>query len=234
MYRKSAVSVLAVLVMLSFALAPFVLSGCGRETPIEPMVEEAAEPQEQTGERLLLSPTSPPQSMGDFKWPFRGSMSPFGIPEGGEYWRMTCGYGCGYHTGTSYHAVDLVRVDGTTSGSMILAPAYGTVTAANWSSSLGWHVRMDHGNGWSSLVAHMNCDPRYFVDVGNVLRQGTLLGITGATGWATGPHIHFVVYRYGNSQPLTNISGWRSITTSLHYNSGNVFVSPPSGRTGCP
>lgn len=178
-----------------------------------------------------------PTSMWNFKWPFSGIYNACGP----EYWKLVNGYGSGYHVGNNYHAVDLARVDGQTTGSKVLAPAYGTVIAAGWSDSWGWYVRMDHGNGWQSLMCHFNCDPRKFVNVSNVLLQGTVVGIAGATGW-TGPerglpaypHIHFVIYRYGVSQPLTGISGYSNISLGSTYSSGNAYVVPPTGRLSCP
>lgn len=178
-----------------------------------------------------------PSSMYDFKWPWAGTYYFYGP----EYWKIISGYGVGYHQGNNYHAVDLVRMDGSTTGRRVLAPARGIVKYARWSSSLGWYVRMDHGNGWESVVAHLNCDPQYFVHEGDDLLQGTIIGNAGATGW-TGPerglpafpHIHFVIYKNGVSQPLTGISGYRSIVVNYQYSSWNIPVSSPTGRTWCP
>lgn len=215
--------------------------GCEKENALlEPMEEsEDLSPGSGPGEAELASPSDWPRSMSDFRWPWKGVYNACAP----EYWKIYegAGYGQGYHLYGNYHAVDLVRTDGTTLGSKVLAPARGTVKYARWSDSWGWYVRMDHRNGWESLVAHLNCDPRYFVNEGNDLLQGTLIGIAGSTGW-TGPerglpafpHVHFVIYKNGNSQALIGISGYSTIQEGITYSSGNAFVSPPLGRTSCP
>lgn len=226
-------------------LVVLLAAGCtNNESPVDPNDPCSCEGEEtqpkQPLPKISGGYSSNPQSMSDFKWPFRGLANACGP----ESWKIVCGYGCGYHvngTYQNYHAVDLARVDGPTTGSMVLAPAYGTIKSAKWSTSCGWMVVMDHGNGWTSELCHLQCDPRYFVSPDNVLLQGTVIGNAGATGW-TGPergrpaypHIHFVIKRNGVSQPLTGISGFASIVSGGVYYSTNPFVLPPSGRTTCP
>ena len=66
--------------------------------------------------------------------------------------------------------------------------AAGTVSFAGEDENLGNYVTVDHGDGWQSLYAH--CGTVY-VKAGDTVRQGQKLALVGATGLATGPHLHF-------------------------------------------
>lgn len=78
-------------------------------------------------------------------------------------------------------------------GSTIVAAASGTViTATNASSGYGTHVMIDHGNGMTTVYAHMIYGS-LAVHVGQHVSGGQPLGKMGATGFATGPHLHFEV-----------------------------------------
>ncbi|MER3448265.1 MAG: peptidase M23, partial [Chloroflexota bacterium] len=50
------------------------------------------------------------------------------------------------------------------------------------------------GNGFRTLYAHLS---RLDVSVGETVEQGQVIGAVGRTGIATGPHLHFEVYRGG-------------------------------------
>jgi hypothetical protein len=75
-------------------------------------------------------------------------------------------------------------------GDLVLASAPGVVTRVEnlGNRSYGRWVRVDHGRGYSSLYAHLRAT---WVRVGQRVDQGTVLGLVGATGSATGPHLHF-------------------------------------------
>ena len=74
------------------------------------------------------------------------------------------------------------------SGDDIGAFAAGTVSFAGEDENLGNYVTVDHGGGWQSLYAH--CGTVY-VKAGNTVQPGQKLALVGATGLATGPHLHF-------------------------------------------
>jgi murein DD-endopeptidase MepM/ murein hydrolase activator NlpD len=84
----------------------------------------------------------------------------------------------------------------------ILACAGGTVTRAGWDPfGLGLHVRIDHGNGFTTIYGHMS---RIDVSYGEDVERGDQIGIMGSTGNSTGPHIHFMVEYNGVPQnPLS-------------------------------
>lgn len=74
-------------------------------------------------------------------------------------------------------------------GTPVLAPAAGTVTFANADLYLtGGTVLLDHGHGVSSNFLHLS---RIDVKVGDRVAQGQVIGAVGATGRATGPHLHW-------------------------------------------
>ena len=98
---------------------------------------------------------------------------------------ITSGYGL---RGARFHGgVDIVAGLGTPVGS----PGSGEVVYAGWRAG-GWGnaVMVAHGGGVRSLVAHLS---RVDVHVGDRVRTGTQLGLAGATGNASGPHVHFEV-----------------------------------------
>lgn len=72
----------------------------------------------------------------------------------------------------------------------VRATASGRVSAVQntGSSSYGKYIVVDHGNGWSSLYAHLEAQ---LVVVGQYVDQGTMIGLLGTSGGSTGPHLHF-------------------------------------------
>lgn len=75
------------------------------------------------------------------------------------------------------------------SGTLLHAPAAGVVTFAEPSLYLtGGTLLLDHGHGVSSAFLHLS---RIDVSVGQRVEQGDVLGAVGATGRATGPHMHW-------------------------------------------
>lgn len=88
-------------------------------------------------------------------------------------WRMHTGIDLGAPYGTSIHVA-----------------ATGTVIAAQYMRGYGNVVIVDHGGGIATLYAHCS---RLLVTVGEHVTQGQVIAKVGATGMATGPHLHFEV-----------------------------------------
>ncbi len=85
-------------------------------------------------------------------------------------------------------AIDFNRVNDL--GAPAVAAASGVVVKAQASPSGGYGrlVEIDHGNGESSLYAHLN---RVDVRAGQFVDVGTQIGAVGKSGRVTGPHLHF-------------------------------------------
>ena len=83
-------------------------------------------------------------------------------------------------------AVDIANKQGTP----VYAADGGTVILAEWFSTYGNCVIIDHGNGLKTLYAHLSS---YSVKKGDVVGQGWRIGAIGRTGRTTGAHLHFEV-----------------------------------------
>jgi LysM repeat protein len=78
-------------------------------------------------------------------------------------------------------------------GSRIVAAASGTVIFAGWKSNGGgYQVWIAHGSGLYTTYNHMSA---ITVGVGEHVGRGQQVGRVGQSGWATGPHCHFEVWR---------------------------------------
>lgn len=73
-------------------------------------------------------------------------------------------------------------------GTAVTACADGTITFAGWIHSYGDVVIIEHKNGVSTRYGHLS---RILVSVGQTISGGEEIGEVGATGRATGPHLHF-------------------------------------------
>ena len=85
---------------------------------------------------------------------------------------------------------------GAKAGDTIIASDGGTVAVAEYSDSYGNYVLINHGNGYTTLYAHMSS---MAVEAGQAVEQGDTLGYVGSTGWSTGPHLHFEI-RYNDEK----------------------------------
>ena len=87
---------------------------------------------------------------------------------------------------TNHKGIDI----GASKGTNILAAKSGTVRTSSYSSSYGNYVVINHGDGTTTTYAHMS---QRLVSVGEVVKQGQVIGLVGSTGVSTGPHIHFEI-----------------------------------------
>ena len=121
----------------------------------------------------------------------------------GESWgrpcswiKLTSPYGYRIHPTTGqykfHNGVDLANDQGTP----IYAARSGKVTVDTYGSTYGYYVTINHGDGYSSLYAHMT---RSVVDKGDTVKKGQLIGYMGSTGRSTGPHLHFSIFYNGSS-----------------------------------
>jgi len=82
-------------------------------------------------------------------------------------------------------------------GAPVEAAETGTVLYVGWMTGYGNVVVLDHGNGVSTVYAHLSS---YAVRAGEPVRRGQVIARVGSTGWSTGPHLHFEVRQDG--QPV--------------------------------
>jgi murein DD-endopeptidase MepM/ murein hydrolase activator NlpD len=92
----------------------------------------------------------------------------------------------GWRWGRMHEGLDL----GAAYGTPIAAAASGVVIYAGWEEGYGNLVVIDHGGGLSTAYGHQS---QIAVSVGQSVAQGQTIGYVGATGHATGPHLHFEV-----------------------------------------
>lgn len=88
--------------------------------------------------------------------------------------------------GEFHYGVDL----GAASGSPAVAAQSGTVLIATYHWSYGNYMVVDHGNGLSTLYAHLS---GFAASVGTQVSAGQQIGYIGSTGMSTGSHLHFEV-----------------------------------------
>lgn len=89
-------------------------------------------------------------------------------------------------------------------GTKIHAALKGTVLETGNSSLYGLYVIVNHGNGYQTLYAHMS---KVLCTKGASVKQGEVIGLVGSTGYSTGPHLHFTVYKNSNLvDPLSVIN----------------------------
>lgn len=92
---------------------------------------------------------------------------------------------------------------GAAYGTPVGAAGAGTVTMAGWNGGYGNTVMIDHGNGLSSLYAHLSS---ILVSVGELVSKLQTIGLVGSTGNSTGPHLHFGLY--DNGSPIDPSKLW--------------------------
>ena len=104
-------------------------------------------------------------------------------PVRGAY-RITARYGqkgrswsSGYHTGLDFAAP---------TGRVVQAVQAGSVIRAGWAGAYGYRVQVRHANGHRTFYAHLS----YITVYRGSVRAGQEIGRVGATGNATGPHLH--------------------------------------------
>jgi murein DD-endopeptidase MepM/ murein hydrolase activator NlpD len=124
----------------------------------------------------LFSQSTPRAWRGPFQLPVPGTAT-------SSFGRLTVlnGEPRGRHQGADFRAV---------SGTPVLAPNAGHVVLAEDLYFSGNTVVIDHGLGMFSLLAHLS---RIDVVAGHEVARGELVGLSGATGRVTGPHLHWAL-----------------------------------------
>jgi murein DD-endopeptidase MepM/ murein hydrolase activator NlpD len=96
------------------------------------------------------------------------------------------------HTARAHRGVDY----GAPTGAPVIAAAGGTVVSATYDGANGRMVRVRHASGYESFYLHLSAfGPG--IRAGVRVDQGQTVGLVGATGLATGPHLHYGLTRNG-------------------------------------
>lgn len=174
-----------------------------------PLVAEAAAADDgrgfgRMGPRTARTTTVEPTSGPDFEMPFLC----------GQRWEGTT---------RSSHSPSRYTIDWNTAsdlGRPTVATAPGVVTrAVALERSYGRYVIVDHGDGFTSLYAHLD---RIAVSVGGFVDQGDLIGYVGTSGNSTGPHLHFEERRSGAFfHPYFHRARFKFGSTSASANCGD-------------
>ena len=133
-------------------------------------IEPAAPPRTAVAKTNTNTPAA--KGSGALRWPVSGSISQ---------------YASFFHPG----AIDIANDTGTP---ITAADSGRVITAIKQGYGYGWHVTLEHGNGLTTIYAHMSA---LYVSVGQNVSKGQTLGAVGSTGRSTGPHLHFETRRNG-------------------------------------
>ena len=144
------------------------------------------------GKTVLKEPVSKIILKGNKYIPDVGSTSSWGWPTDSG-WTLSSGYVWRTNPVTGKRELHGgLDISGTGYGSKIYATNNGRVKEASYHYSYGNHVIIDHNNGYLTLYAHMS---RINVKVGQVVARGDVIGYVGMTGTATGPHVHYEIWK---------------------------------------
>lgn len=131
----------------------------------------------------------PSGGSGILAWPVNGKVTQgFGVSSFSQYL-----YSRGVYKSPSHNGIDIQASIGTP----LLAANDGTVIAVGnqdkycYKAAYGKFIVIRHDNYLTTLYGHLSLQS---VSVGDIVKRGEVIGYTGNTGYATGPHLHFTVY----------------------------------------
>jgi murein DD-endopeptidase MepM/ murein hydrolase activator NlpD len=139
---------------------------------------------------------------------------------------MTSSFGWRTHpiTGSRrFHSgVDL----GAPMGAPVVATGSGTIVSAGWFGGYGKAIVIQHNGVQQTLYGHLS---EVFVQAGQRIEQGTVIGRVGSTGNSTGPHLHF-------ETRVSTADGWVAVDPSddVRYALDNLRNSMPFAQGQSP
>jgi hypothetical protein len=107
-------------------------------------------------------------------------------------------YGSGVHEGVDIPLAIGVEIKAVMDGVISFSGTGGG------SLSRGLYITIDHGGGMTTLYSHLS---KSFVTQGNTVMKGDVIGLSGNSGYSTGPHLHFGLYKNGNHQNPNSLVG---------------------------
>lgn len=173
-----------------------------KKTAKEQLLKEVQEIETQL--QYILDPNSiPKKGTAVFRWPLDNIV----ITQYFGYTRFALS---GAYNGKAHNGIDLSAPVGT----KIFAPLTGTVRNTGNTDlvpgcySWGQWILIDHPNGLSTLFSHLS---HIAVSPGQQVATGDVIGYTGRTGYATGPHLHFTVY-VSDAVEVKKFNQFKSVT----------------------
>lgn len=149
--------------------------------------------EETVKEQIFVAPVTQVVRVGSKPLPeenVKDELKVFILPKQGALnsgfgWRDMNGDGVNddFHTGLDIEAPMYSNIYASLSGTVIFAEDY---------STFGKLIRIRHDNGYETYYAHLD---EFKVKVGDRVKQGQLIGISGNTGYTTGPHFHFELHK---------------------------------------
>ncbi len=142
--------------------------------------------------------------------------------------RMTSDFGMRHHPvmgGFRMHkGIDLA----SPVGSPVYATADGVVGRADWFSSYGLYIQIEHGSELETRYGHLS---RLNVGAGQMVHKGDLIGFVGTTGRSTGPHLHYEVRVGGEAvNPIPYLQGEGQPQMALATIARTGAVAEPEGE----
>lgn len=133
------------------------------------------------------------------------------------YDRLTSGYGWRispiFHKPEFHKGVDWAIPVGTP----VRTIADGRVVYAGWGTGYGKYVKVVHPDGFATIYAHLS---KFEVHVGETVKQGEVVALSGNTGWSTGPHLYFQFFVNGTPVNPLNIAHYSpkgtAVPSALH------------------
>ena len=149
---------------------------------VQQEINRKVEEQRKEEERRRLAEASRVRGTGQLRWP---------VPSNGT---VTSGFGIRMHpvyrVNRMHNGIDVPAAHGAN----VVAADTGTVITSSFDSSYGHYIVINHGNGYTTLYAHLSSRR---VGPGTVVLKGDVIGLIGSTGVSTGPHLHFEVAENG-------------------------------------
>ncbi len=142
---------------------------------------------------------SAPSSQGGSAGPAYVSGESWAWPLGNQscYISSPYGYRSASISGWSFHGGTDISGGGFYGKAIYASRSGKVITAVTSDRGYGIYVIIDHGDGYSSLYAHMST--RY-VSTGDTVQKGQMIGRAGSSGNSTGPHLHFEIRYYGEKK----------------------------------
>lgn len=164
--------------------------------------------------KFTLDPSSlPPAGKGILRWPLDNIHVTQQFGRTADSGRL---YASGTHNGVDFRASIGTPVKAALTGTV---QGTGNSDAIRGCYSYGKWVLIKHGNGLTTLYAHLS---QINVSQGQSVTTGQAIGYSGNTGYATGPHLHFSVY-------ASNAVQVRQLGTNTPCGKATIPVSATSG-----